>query len=416
MATTDERTVAGAATVPLRRNRDFNLMWSGGTLSDLGSYTSLLAVPLLVLAITGSPAQAGTVTTLAAVIRGLARLPGGALADRWNRRTLMLVSDLARMVLFAGLALAVYAEHVSLLLVIVVVGAAALFDVLFSPAELAAISRVVPREQLPDAFARNEARSYGAALAGPPLGGLLYGLGRAVPFAFDAFSYLVSFVAVATIRQPFQGDRSETPAQNVVKDITEGVRHVLRDPFLRAFLLVSAPLNFAVTGALFTMTVTLRQSGISAGMIGVAQGIIGVGGFFGALAAPRIQRRASLRLLVVSTNWALLVCLAIAGLLTGHLVMAVPITIGLFLSPAANAALFGHLGATTPTHLQARVVSVVFLIATTAASVAPLVTGVLIQHVGGATAMELCAVAVAGSSIAATASRGMRHPTRANEA
>lgn len=114
----------------------------------------------------------------------------------------MLCSDLARMALFAALTVAVLSHHVSLLFVIVVVGAASLFDVAFTPAEMAAVSQLVPADQLSDAFARNEARSYGASLGGPPLGGLLYGVGRAVPFAFDAFSYLISFVAIASIRQP----------------------------------------------------------------------------------------------------------------------------------------------------------------------------------------------------------------------
>lgn len=194
----------------------------------------------------------------------------------------------------------------------------------------------------------------------------------------------------------------------MVADIKDGVRHVFRDPFLRALLLVAAPLNFAVTGALFTMTVTLRQHDVSAPMIGVAQGIIGVGGVLGALAAPRIQRHLSLRSLVIFTSWALVICLAIAGLLTSHLTMAAPITAGLILSPASNAALFGRLAATTPSQLQARVVSVVFLVATTAASLAPLAAGLLIEHVTGATAMELCALAAACSSVAATVSRGLR--------
>ncbi len=400
--------VAPAESTPLRRNRDFNLIWSGGTLSDLGSYTSMLAIPLLVLAITGSAAQAGTVGTVAALVRALSRLPGGALADRWDRRRLMLLSDLTRAVMFALLAVTVFSHHVSLAFVIVIVAAAAVFDVLFSPAELAAVSHLVPAGQLSDAFARNEARSYGASLAGPPLGGVLFGVGRAVPFAFDALSYLVSFVAVATIRQPVQGDRSAASNQTIVRDIADGVRHVLADRFLRAMLLVAAPLNFAVTGALFAMTITLRQGGTSAAMIGVTQGIIGLGGLLGALAAPRIQRHASIRQLVLVTSWGLTVCLAIAGLLTSHLVMAVPITVGLLLAPAANAVLFGRLAASTPSHLQARVVSVFYLVATTAASFAPLASGLLIQHVTSTTAMELSALAAAGSGVAATLSRGMR--------
>jgi MFS family permease len=398
----------GAELPPLRRNRDFNLLWGGGTLSDIGSFTSLLAIPLLVLAVTGSAAQAGTVGTVSALLRGLARLPGGALADRLHRRRLLLVCDFARMLLFATLAVAVVTDHVSLLLIMVIVGSASVFDVLFSPAELASVSRLVPAAQLRDAFARNEARSYAASLAGPPLGGLLYGLGRAVPFAFDAVSYLVSFVSISAIKQPLQESERAAPSQHLGHDILEGLRHVLSDAYLRALLLVAAPLNFAVTAALFTMTITLRQHGISAGMVGAAQGIIGVGGLVGALLAPRLSRMVSLRFLVVATCWALAVCFAVAGQLTFTILMAVPITCGLVLAPAVNAVMFGRLAETTPAHLQARVVSVVFFVATTAASVAPFASGVLIEHVTGETAMLLAAGAAAGSAIAGMLSRGIR--------
>jgi MFS family permease len=395
---------------PLRRNRDFNLLWISGTLSDLGSLTSLLAIPLLVLSLTGSPAQAGLVGTVAAVVRGAASLPGGALADRWNRRRVMLVSDLARLALFAALGFATVTGHLSLPLIIAVVSGDALFDVLFSPAEIAAVAQLVPADQLPDAFARDQARSYGASMLGPPLGGLLYGIGRAVPFLFDALSFLVSFVAVAAIRRPVQSRRDAAPVQSVAGDIAEGVRHVLRSPFLRAILLVAAPVNFGVTGALFAVTVGLRQHGVTATTIGLAQGAIAVGGLLGALVAGPLQRRATVRTLVIAIDATLLGCVALAGILLPHLVLVVPLAAGLFLSPAINAALFGRLAATTPDRLQARVTSVIVLGTSTAASIAPLVTGVVIEWLGATAAMELCALAILIATASAVLSPGLRQP------
>jgi MFS family permease len=395
---------------PLRRNRDFNLLWISGTLSDLGSLTSLLAIPLLVLSLTGSPAQAGLVGTVGAVVRGAASLPGGALADRWNRRRVMLVSDLARLALFAALGFATVTGHLSLPLIIAVVSGDALFDVLFSPAEIAAVAQLVPADQLPDAFARDQARSYGASMLGPPLGGLLYGIGRAVPFLFDALSFLVSFVAVAAIRRPVQSRRDAAPVQSVAGDIAEGVRHVLRSPFLRAILLVAAPVNFGVTGALFAVTVGLRQHGVTATTIGLAQGAIAVGGLLGALVAGPLQRRATVRTLVIAIDATLLGCVALAGILLPHLVLVVPLAAGLFLSPAINAALFGRLASTTPDRLQARVTSVIVLGTSTAASIAPLVTGVVIEWLGATAAMELCALAILIATVSAVLSPGLRQP------
>lgn len=390
----------------LWRNRDFNLLWVSQTLSDLGSFTSMLAVPLLVLATTGSALQAGMVETLALLIRVLTRLPGGALADRWNRRAMMLAADFVRMSLYAALAAAVIVDRTSLALIILVTGGAAFFDMIFSPAETAAISKLVPAPQLPDAFARNEARAYGASLAGMPLGGLLYGITRAVPFIFDAISFLASFLAILTIRRPMQDDRVD-PSGNLFADIGYGLRYVLNNSFLRTLLLVAAPLNFAATGALFVLTVSLRQHGVSASLIGVGQGVVAAGGLLGAFTAPWLQRKASLRALVIFTSLALLACLAVASVLTGHFVMVVPLAAGLFLAPAANAALFGRLAATTPDELQGRVISVVAFAATTAAAVSPVAMGALIERISDVAGMGLCTLAIALSGVIAISSRGL---------
>ena len=391
----------------LSRNRDFNLLWAGQALSDLGSWTTLLAVPLLVLSVTGSPTEAGAVGTVSAVVRALGRLPGGALADRWNRRAVLLTCDAARLVLMGTLAAAIWLDRVSFGLLLAVVVLTTVFDVAFSPTALASVSRLVPAERLPDAFARNEVRSYGVQLAGPPLGGVLFAVSRAVPFVFDAATYLCSLVTIAWIRGPLTPEVAQAPQQSIAGAIAEGLRHVWSDRFLRALLLVAAPLNFAVTGALFTMTMTLREAGLSAGLIGVAQAVTAVGGLVGALFSGRLQRRATLRRLVVLTDLGLLVCIAAASLATSSLVVAVPLALGLSLAPAANAALFARLGATTPAHLQGRVLSVVFLAATGTASLAPLVTGALVEQVGGATAMSACVLTVGLSGLAAVFHPGL---------
>jgi len=390
-----------AEPVPLSRNRDFALLWSGQVLSALGSSTSQLAVPLLVLALTGSAATAGVVSSVALVAGAAARLPGGALADRWSRRRLMLTSDGARLLVSATFAGAVLTGRASVALVLAAVAVIAVFDAMFSPAEIAAVANVVPAGQLPEAFARNQTRNYLVTLAGPPLGGLLYGLGRAVPFVVDTVSYLVSLVTVAAIRSPLQDPPVGRPTQHLLADIREGIAHVLASPFLRAVLVVAALLNLAVDGALFTTT--LRQQGTSAGLVGLAQGLFGAGGLLGAFAAGWLQRRLSFRGLLVTATVVLTVGVTIATVLVGHLLMAVPVAVGLFFAPPVNAALFSRLAATTPDRIQARVISVIVLSATVAGALAPLLGGVLINHSGSVTAMlPWTAATVLAASIASS--------------
>ncbi|MGW5285379.1 MFS transporter [Streptomyces collinus] len=408
-----ERT--GEDSPPLRKNREFSLLWGSQAASQLGSAVSILAFPLLVLSIDGSAVQAGAVGTVQAVIRAVFQLPAGALTDRWDRKRLMLGCDAGRAALFVILAAAILTDRASLPLVFAISGAAALMDVLFGPAETAAISQLVPAERISEAFAKNEARSYTASLAGPSLGGFLYGLGRAVPFMFDALSYVISLISIAAIRKPLQQASGNRADSSLVSDIREGIHYVARSPFLRSVILVATPVNFALVAAQFSVTLVLSDNGYAPSVLGVAQGAIAVGGLLGAFAAAWIQRQASFYNLLLTAVSILFVLLVASALLTGHVLMVLPLAVGLFLAPAINAALFSRLAATTPDHIQGRVISVVVLFATLAASTAPLAVGLLIERVSGVAAMTLCAAAMALSLISTVLLPGLRSGTAGND-
>lgn len=396
-------------TESLWRNRDFNLLWSSQSLSDLGASATFLALPLLVLSVTGSAVDAGVAGTTYAVATAVLRLPGGALADRWSRRRVMQVSDAARAVLLTVLLVTIALDRVTLPLILAVAAGLGGFTVLFSPAESASIPRLVPERQISQAYAQNEARQYGVSLAGPPLGGLLFGISRAAPFVLDLVTYVLSFVAVSALRGPIDGRPGATETRHFLAQIAEGLSHVRRSDFLRGVVAVAAPLNFAITGVLFAVTVVLRQEGHAASTIGIALAIAATGGLIGAFTAPALIKRFSLRRLVVAIAWILVACLLATSTLTGNLLMVSPLAAALFLAPAANAALFGHLAQTTPDELLARVISVVVFMATTAASLAPLIVGAAIEHLSPTTAVLLCAGAAMLSAAAATISRGLRH-------
>lgn len=327
----------------------------------------------------------------------------------------MLLSDAARVVLLALLVTSIGLDFVSYPLILCVVIGIGTFDVIFSPAEIASLPRLVAKHQLPQAFAQNEARQYGASLAGPPLGGLPYGIGRAAPFLLDLITYAVSFVAVAAIRGPLSAPADDHAGTTIRTAIRQGLQYVWHTPFLRALVTVSAPLNFAVTGALFSTTVVLREQGVSAGAIGLAQGVVACGGLLGAFAAPALAGRISLRRLIITIAWLLVLCLSAATALTGHLTMVVPLAIGIFFAPTANAALFGHLAATTPHALQGRVSSVIIFTAQSLAATAPFAAGALIGGVLPVAGMLLCAVAALGAGVAGTFAPGLRTPSRPGE-
>src|SRR5439155_468745 len=108
------------AAVPLRRNRDFNLLWVGQVVSDIGTRVSGIAFPLLVLATTGSPAKAGVVEFAASIPLLVLTLPAGALVDRWDRKRLLVVCDAVRGLAYASLAATFALGHVWFQLILAV--------------------------------------------------------------------------------------------------------------------------------------------------------------------------------------------------------------------------------------------------------------------------------------------------------
>ena len=410
-------TVPGTEKVaPLRRNRDFRLLWSGQIASELGTSSTALAAPLLVLSVTGSARTAGAIATIGAGVAAVGRLPAGALADRCNRRWLMLGSDTGRFLASLTLGVCLLLGHAPLALIVAVVSLTALLEVLFFPAQIAAVSRLVAPDQLTAAFSGNEARTYAASLGGPPLGGALYSLGRAVPFLLDALSYLISWTTVAAIRTPLQAERTAGKTQSLLADIRDGIAHVLRSRFLRALILIAAPLNFAFNGALFTATIALRQAGNPASLIGLAMAGLGASGLLGAFAAAWLTRRLRLDQLVILVCAAQTAAISAAATLSGQPLMVLPLAGGFFLAPAANAALFARLGASTPDHLQSRVISVVVLAASGAAAFAPLTCGLLISTSGAPVALLGCAAALLTALLVALTATGMREAAPAGSA
>ena len=198
--------------VSLRRNRDFGLLQAGQLLSATGTASTTVAYPLLALAVTHSPARAGWVTFARVIPSLLVSLPGGVAADRLNRKKLMIVSDIGRAAAVGSLAVTILLGDLGFWLIPVVAFVEGSFTSLFSSSAAGALRSVVPASQLPAAVAAQQGRSATASLAGPPIGGALFGISRALPFIADAASYVFSVLSLILIRTPFQEARKAGPA------------------------------------------------------------------------------------------------------------------------------------------------------------------------------------------------------------
>lgn len=389
---------AQAVPLPLRRNRGFRLMWIGLVVSDAGTEAALIAYPLLVLALTHSAVIAGLVGTVRLLVELIFGLPGGALSDRLDRRLTMIVCDSSRAAVLALLAALVLVHLVTwpvVLAVAVIDGAA---NVLFDPSASAALPLVVADQQLEQAWAATEARTYAASLAGPALGGFLYGLGRAVPFAGDAASYLVSAAAVSRIRGRFRAEPSRE-RKALWREIIDGLHLVWRIPLLRTLVIQGPLVNFAFNGALFTITLALRRHGTAPATIGLVQAAIALGGLLGAIIAPRLQGRVPRRQLVIAMTTAGTVLFGVAALVLPSTLVAIPIALNILLAPASNAAMLAAMQRATPPDMRGRVNSTAYQAAMSLAALAPLTSGLLVEHVSGQWAMAAFAAAMGIAAI-----------------
>lgn len=393
--------------VRLRRNTSFRMLWIGQLLSDTGSEMGLIAYPLLILALTRSPVLAGVVGTAREISLICLQLPAGALSDRFDRRLTMIACDTVRAALLAVLGILIAADLATwpaVLLVSLIEGAA---GGLFDPSAAAALPVIVPDEQLVEAWAATEGRTWAASLAGPALGGLLFGLGRAVPFLADAFSYAISFGTVSRIRGRFRPEQA--PERKALRhEVLDGLKIVWQIPLLPA-MVVRAPLvNFAFNGVLFAITVGLRQHGVSATVIGLVQAVIMVGGVLGAPVAPLLQRRLRPSTMAITMTLAGTVVFSIAAVVIPSPLVALPVAVVVLLSPAANSGLFAAALRQAPEEMRGRVTSTVTTTAMALAALAPLLAGLLVEHVSASWAVGAFAGAQAAAAVLALVMPGLR--------
>ena len=402
-----------APAAPLRRNRDFLLLWTGQAASVLGTRTASVAYPLLALALTHSAVDAGLLAFFGRLPWFAFTLFAGAIADRADRKMVMLASDVVAAAAMTSVAAALIAGALTVPHLFAAAFAEGTAFIFMHVCQPGALRRIVPAEQVPDAIARAEAREYGTSLAGPPLGGVLYGLARSLPFGVNAISYLFSFASVLLIRTRLVDD-APAAREPVLREIREGIRWLWHQPFLRASLLLVGLVNFFSNGVSFVLVVVVRQHGGSAALIGTMLAISSVGGLLGALAAPRLRRLLPRRLVVLSIMWVgAAVSVPLAAVAPHALALGTIVALVSFIGPTWNAVVDGYRISIVPDRLQGRVSSVDALLAFSAIPLAPLVAGVLIEAIGGTKTLLAFGALMLAVAVTGSASRGLQMPAEA---
>lgn len=238
-------------------NRNFRLLWIGEGVSVLGDHFYMIALPWLVLQLTGDSLAMGTVLALSAIPRALLMLVGGALTDRFSPRSLMLASNAARFALVALLSTLVFGNRIEMWMLYAFAILFGVADAFFYPAQSSMAPQLVKRDHLQVANSLIHGTMMLAMLAGPVLAGLLIAAlgdghastgmqGIAAAFGLDALTFLVSLVTLAFIKTP-QNESAEA-GENIIESIRSGLNFVWNDVPLRAFFFVVAAITFFFNG------------------------------------------------------------------------------------------------------------------------------------------------------------------------
>jgi predicted MFS family arabinose efflux permease len=290
----------------LRRHRNFRLLWTGETTSQVG--TSVTGIVLPVIAVTSLHASAFTVSLLRAVA-WLPWLVIGLLVGAWidqlrEHRGLMIACDFVAAAAFATVPVAWALSDLTALQLILVALAAGTASVFFNTAYAVFLLEVVgDGEERATGNSALQGSASAANVGGPGLGGLLIDLlGATFALLADCASFLVSAVCLAAVRHPPDRPRRARDTAPMRERVREGIRFLRHEPLLRSLTLFGGSSNLALTGYQSILVVfLLRETHLRSDVVGLVLALTGLGGVTGAfLARPLAARLGSARALLAT--------------------------------------------------------------------------------------------------------------------
>ncbi|WP_229890390.1 MFS transporter [Streptomyces mashuensis] len=383
--------------------------------SEFAYSTSLIALPLLVLTLTGSPSQAGVIGFVDAAAMLVAGLPAGAVADRFDRRSVLLWCEAALVAVFGIAAVALWAGTASLpaLVLLALVNGVATAVMLVTGEAM--VPALVPEEKLAGAVAMNSARTYAGQLVGTSAGGFLQAMRNALPFALGAVAHAVSLGLLLFLRKQPAAPRDPAADRWSPRELLEGIRWIAGVPFLRLGLFYATVTNFFYGAVYFVVIAAAKTGGMTSGAVGLMAALVGVGGLLGALAAPVLQR-------VLTGSRPIVVVLGLFGVLTAAMALLPgSFTPGILLgttalvAPTANAYFTTYELLLTPDSHRGRVMSVANICSAGGGALAPLAGGLAYEVCGRTATLLGCAAVLVAVTVSAVLSTVMRNPPEVPE-
>ena len=382
---------AGPLSVP-----NFRLLWIGESISLLGDQFYLIALPWLVLQLTGSALALGTVLALAGIPRALFLLIGGAFVDRFSPRAVMLASNVARLALVALLAALVLTNNIRIEMLYVFALAFGLADAFYFPGQSAIVPQLLAEDQLQAGNSFVQGTAQLSLFLGPVLaGGLIAVLGQAaaadhalstqgigIAFAIDTLSFVASLVCLSLMRVPGLA-RKAGEQQNVIESIQAGLAYLWSRSVLRVLFLLMVAMNFLEFGPVIVGIPVLAATRLPEGAaaFGIIMSAFGGGALLGILLSsllPPLKPEHFGALLLLVISW-MGIGVALMALFTSTAVIAgISLSIGVA-NGYVNIHFFTWLQKRIPRELMGRVMSLLMFSSIGLAPVSYALAGVVLQ-------------------------------------
>jgi MFS family permease len=398
----------------LYTNPAFVVFWSARTISCAGTGITMVVLPVLVYKLTGSATAVATLTVLQSCPYVVFGLVAGALADRVNRKKMMVAWNGVAAMLLASIPVTAALHLLAIPQVFVVSFGIGTAYVWFDAANFGSVPALVDRTQLPAAMSLIASSGTLAMLIGPAIGGLLLTV-MSPPYAlgFDAASYVISALLLASIRRPFRKPQhAREQLAHIRSDIAEGLRFLWHQPVIRTMTLsvFCACLGW---GGTFGLLVVYASRAIHLAHADVQLGLLysagELGGLISVVAVPAlVKRRAIGRIMAVfmAANAAAVALLAIAPSYGWALL--------LFSAYELVYLMVASIGVTvrqmlSPDHMQARINTAGRLIAGSGQPIGALLGGLLAEVLPIRLTFAVLALGVAvGAGLAGWACLGSR--------
>jgi len=370
-----------SSSAPLWRNANYLLLQSGQIVSFIGNQQQFIALPLLVLALTGSAAQAGFVIGLDAVTTIVVSPIAGVLVDRWNRKLTMLLCDAGRMLVTLSLPLAFWAHALTMLQIYIAVLIAGALGTLFTVANAAMLPNVVTQEQLGTALSQSQAAYSTVRVLGSLIGGLLYSIGKVIPFLVNAVSFGASVLSLGFMRGNFQHSQ-EGSGLSVYTTVAEGFSWLWKQPLLRFLMIVNGADNLRYGAGYLVILIIARELHTSSGGIGAIFTGAAVGALLGNLASNWVRRRFQFGKITIWMLWLEALMFPLYAIAPNAIVMCFIAAAEELVGPIYIVSLNTYQLLVTPDSMRGRMSSTAQLIIQGTRSLGAIVGGILIQAVG----------------------------------